>query len=132
MLSFTSIKVITSWIISALTHPECVYTAEFHLSVGTFDLKITLGFEISKSTVRSRQIHISLPEEVGVGLLSCLAGGILLSNTQHTHEQFSPNSVCPADCFYSTMYHKSILLQSQDVLLAASLTMCVFVCGGFF
>lgn len=60
MLSFTRVKIITSWIILALTHPECVYTAEFHLSAGAFDLKITPGFEISKSTVRSRLIHISL------------------------------------------------------------------------
>lgn len=82
MLSFTSVKIITSWIILALTHPECVYTAEFHLSAGDFDLKITLGFEISKSTVRSRLIHISLPEEVGVGPLSRSAGGILLSNAR--------------------------------------------------
>lgn len=55
-----------------------------HVSAGDFDLKITLGFEISKSTVHSRLIHISLLEEVGP--LSSLAGGILLSNTpQYAH-----------------------------------------------
>lgn len=82
MLSFNAVKIITSGIILALTHPECVYTAEFHLSVGYFDLKITLGFKISKSTVRFPLIHISLPEEVGVGPLVFLAGGISLPNTR--------------------------------------------------
>lgn len=115
MLSFTSIKIIRSRVISALTHPECVYTAEFHLSLGAFDLKITLGFQISKSTGRSRLIQIPLPpRRVRVEPLSCLAGAILLLNTCHSmlmNNFLSANaSVCPEGCFYNAMYHGSMLI----------------------
>lgn len=50
-------------IITDLTHQESVYTAESQLSMGAFDLKITLGFETkAKAAIRSCLIYFLLPD----------------------------------------------------------------------
>lgn len=65
--TLTSVQIITNWIISLHRHPKCVDTAEPSSTYPRgFDLKITLCWEISKSTVwvRMEQKHTSCLERL--------------------------------------------------------------------
>lgn len=127
LLSFTSVKIITSWIILALTHPKCVYTAQFHLSAGDFDLKITLGFEILKSTVRSPLIHIFTPQGGGSrATLSLSWRNITFKRTRQYAQDPRPLSqhfLCPS---YRLLLLEQAPHEHADSPFSSLLSRCVW------